>query len=385
MIVRTGSCKLWHPLVAGWIAVVLGCSSSEPPAPAPLSVKAFLGSDDTAGFSQALNPVTFEFPRDHGAHPDFRNEWWYVTGNVEDAAGRRFGFQFTLFRNALSPKPSKHPSRWATNQAWLAHVAVTDVSAEKFYSDERFARGAVGLAGVDHEPFTAWLEDWQMAAAPADGCGACFAVRLTAASDAFSLDLNLQSNRPAVKHGDSGLSPKSATPGNASYYYSFTRMKAEGNLTVNDNNYRVQGASWLDHEWSTSYLQKDRSGWDWFSVQLSDGSELMLFQLRHKLDTGRSYLSGTYIDTSGNPIKLGGSDFALRATGSWSSPETGSVYPAGWDIAVPDQGIQITVTPVIPNQEQNTSFRYWEGAVDVSGIKFGRKITGRGYVELTGY
>jgi predicted secreted hydrolase len=376
---------LWIALVAGWLVAVFGCSSSEPPAPASLSVKVFLGSDDTTGFSQALNPVEFEFPRDHGAHPGFRNEWWYVTGNVEDPAGRRFGFQFTLFRNALSPEPPAHPSRWATNQAWLAHVAVTDAAAGKFYSDERFARGAVGLAGVDREPFTAWLEDWQMAAAPVDGCAPCFAVRLTAASDEFSLDLNLQSTRPAVMHGDSGLSPKSETPGNASYYYSFTRLQAEGSLTINDNNYRVRGDSWFDHEWSTSYLQKDRSGWDWFSVQLSDDSELMLYQLRHEQDSGQNYLSGTYIDTGGNSIILDRSDFTIRTTQTWTSPESGSVYPAAWDIAVPEPGLQITLTPIIPNQEQNASFRYWEGAVDASGVKLGHKITGRGYVELTGY
>jgi predicted secreted hydrolase len=350
-----------------------------------LSVKTFLGSDDAAGFSQALNPVKIEFPRDHSAHPGFRNEWWYVTGNVEDPTGRRFGFQFTLFRNALTPEPPAHPSRWATNQAWLAHAAITDAAAGKFYSDERFARGAVGLAGVDQEPFRAWLEDWQMAASPADGCAACFAVRLTAASDEFSLDLNLRSSRPAVRHGDSGLSPKGETPGNASYYYSFTRMKAKGNLTVDDKSYPVRGESWFDHEWSTSSLRKDQVGWDWFSVQLSDDSELMLYQLRHEQDSGQNYLSGTYIDAGEYPITLGRSDFTIRTTQTWSSPESESTYPAAWELAVPEQGVKITLTPVIPNQEQNASFRYWEGAVDASGVRRGHELTGRGYVELTGY
>jgi len=371
--------------ITAWTTVISGCSSSDPVAPAALSFRDFLRSSQYPGFSRALKPIPFEFPRDHGAHPAFKNEWWYVTGNLEDPDGRRFGFQFTLFRDALSPQQPDHPSRWATNQIYLAHAAVTDVKDNKSHSDERIARGAIGLAGVSSEPFKAWLEDWQLVDRAQSECASCFAVQLTLATGAFSLDLSLDTTRSAVLHGDSGLSQKSDTPGNASYYYSYTRLRTHGKMRIGEVVYKVQGASWLDHEWSTSSLEESQAGWDWFSVQLSDNSELMLFQLRHRQDSARNYLSGTYRDARGNLFKLGPGAFTIESTGKWTSQETGSVYPAGWNITIPGSGIQLEINPVIQNQELNASFRYWEGAVDISGRRRGRELTGRGYVELTGY
>ena len=373
-------------LIVSAIAAIASCSAPDRPTGAePLSVKNFLGSDSSADFARAERAIPFQFPRDHGQHPEFRHEWWYITGNLSDSADRRFGFQFTLFRNAVSAGSPDHPSRWATRQTYLAHIAITDIQNQNFYADERFARGALGLAGVEHEPFKAWLEDWHLIQSAPLNCASCFAIGLSASAGEFGMELDLESTRPVVLHGDSGLSQKGEAAGNASYYYSFTRLKTQGKLRLGDEYHQVHGTSWLDHEWSTSSLQEDQVGWDWFSLQLSDNSDLMLFQLRHRDDPAKNYLYGTYVGAQGALKTLAPRDIAITPTETWISPVSGANYPAGWKIEIFVLGISMLLEPVLENQEMNLSFRYWEGAVQASGTRNGRRLSGHGYVELTGY
>ncbi len=216
-------------------------------------------------------------------HPEFKTEWWYFTGNLRTAEERRFGYQLTLFRVAVTPEPPASESAWATNQTYMAHFAVTDVAADGFYHDERFARGALGLAGVNPRPFRAWLEDWHVTedtGSVARGCEGCLNLRISAGNDDADIALSLTSVKPAARHGDNGLSQKSGTAGNASYYYSLTRLATTGTVRIGRQTHTVTGNSWFDHEWSTSALEDDQAGWDWFSLQLSGQDELMLFKLR---------------------------------------------------------------------------------------------------------
>ena len=340
-----------------------------------------LGSDADAGFEKAIEAREFVFPDDHGPHPDFRNEWWYVTGNLDGDDGRRFGFELTIFRFALTPALPPAESEWRSNQVYIAHFAVTDADRERFFAAERFSRGALGLAGAESSPFRVWIEDWEIAAEQADSPERW---RLRASDPGFSVDLVLSAAKPPVLNGDAGLSQKSAEPGNASYYYSITRWLTDGSLRLGDEIFSVSGLSWLDREWSTSALAADQVGWDWFALQLSDGSDLMFYNLR-KLDGSQDAQSaGTWVDADGSSLHLVRDDVEITVTDTWESPE-GGVYPLGWTLSAPQQGLELRIRPVMADQELFTTVRYWEGAVDVEGERNGSPINGRGYVELTGY
>ena len=340
-----------------------------------------LSGDGDAGFEKALEPREFVFPDDHGPHPGFRNEWWYITGNLDGDGGRRFGFELTIFRFALTPSVPKAQSNWRSNQVYIAHFAVTDADREQFFAAERFSRGALGLAGAQASPFRVWIEDWEIAAEEA---GMPEHWRLRASDPGFSLDLELTAAKSPVLNGDAGLSQKSAEPGNASYYYSMTRWLTDGSLQLGDETFRVSGLSWLDREWSTSALAADQLGWDWFALQLSDGSDLMFYNLR-KLDGSQDEQSaGTWVDADGRSLHLDRDDVEITVTDTWESPQ-GGVYPSGWALRAPGQGLELRITPVMADQELFTTVRYWEGAVDVKGERHGEPIEGRGYVELTGY
>ena len=344
----------------------------------PSRLGSLLGSDADAGFARALTPRDFIFPADHGPHPDFRNEWWYITGNLDDADGRRFGFELTIFRVALTPTVPASPSAWRTNQVYIAHLAVTDVAGERFFVAQRYSRGAVGLAGAVAEPLRVWIDDWEIT----QSAGKAWRLR---ANDAdISIDLELMPMRPPTLNGEAGLSRKSAEPGNASYYYSITRMKTDGRIRIGDQDHRVSGLSWLDREWSTSALGLDQVGWDWFALQLSDGSDLMFYQLRRTDGTQDASSGGTWVSKEGVVSKLSADDVEITVTDTWASPRGGE-YPSRWRLRLPRFGLDITVTPVIANQELLTTVRYWEGAVDISGTRHGEPVSGRGYVELTGY
>lgn len=329
-----------------------------------------------SGFARVTAPRAFQFPRDHGPHPEYKTEWWYYTGNLEAEDGERLGFQLTFFRQGLAPEIPGAPARasdWATRQAYMAHFAMTRASDDRFVSAERFSRGAAGLAGAQADPYRVWLEDWE---AGADGD----AVRLRAANGNNRLDVRLRPVKPVVLQGNQGLSQKSDEPGNASYYYSLTRLEADGTLTLDGQTYRVSGTAWLDREFGTSALGPDTVGWDWFALQLADNREIMFYQLRRTDGATEPQSSGSLVAAAGATIPLSRDDVKIDVLATWTSPRTGAVYPARWRFQIPAQGIDLQVTPLAPDQELDVSYAYWEGAVQVAGM-----AEGYGYVEMTGY
>lgn len=356
------------------------CREPERLPQASLSVAGALRSESNQGYARAIEPREFRFPADHGPHPEFRTEWWYYTGNLSTREGRRFGFQLTFFRSALAPSMPERSSGWATRQAYLAHFTLSDVDGGRFRSFERWSRGALGLAGSRGEPFRVWLEDWS-----AEGDRT---MRLRAAQEGVALDLTLEPGKPPVLQGERGLSRKSAEPrdlGMASYYYSLTRMPASGTVRLGGERFAVAGLAWMDREWSTSSLGQDQVGWDWFALQLDDGRDLMLYQLRRRDGTADLTSSGTLVGPRGQSRHLGLSDFELEVLDHWESPRSGAVYPAGWRLRIPSADLDLKIEPLIADQELEVSFKYWEGAVRVEGSSRGRPVEGRGYVEMTGY
>jgi len=339
-------------------------------------------SGDTSGYPKATQPRELEYPADHGPHPRYKHEWWYLTGQLETDDARRFGFQFTIFREAVAPEPPDSRSRWATSQLYLAHAAVTDVAGERYLSAERYARGALGLAGARAEPLRVWLEDWALSGQA--GENGALRARIVAQSEDFGFELTVRNTGAPVAHGEQGLSRKGAE-GNASYYYSYTRLAARGTVRVGDKRFDTAGSAWLDHEWSSSALQADQSGWDWFSLQLSNGAELMVFRLRHRDDPEQDYYNGTYIAPSGAVTHLDDRQIHLEPLAHWLSERTGARYPVRWQVSIPRLALELTIEPWLEKQEFAHSFRYWEGAVRADGRYRDQPITGNGYLEMTGY
>jgi predicted secreted hydrolase len=374
------------------VLAVVACGDP-PPARATLSVTGILADADTAGFQRADRPRDFVFPRDHGPHPGFRHEWWYFTGNVEDATGRPFGFQFTIFRSALRPDTADLASPWATNQAYMAHFALAEPAAGRFRAFERFDRGALGLAGAATRPFRVHVGDWEVTFEPPDD-GAPPTVaddarpfppfRIRAAADDVAMDLRLEPVKPVVLQGDDGLSLKGPEPGNASYYYSLTRLAARGTVEVDGRPAPVRGWAWLDREWGTSALGPELEGWDWFALQLDDDTELMYYRFRRQDGETDPLSRGSFVHPDGRVTPLRADDVVLEPAGRWRSPRGGD-YPSGWRLRVPALGLELGIDPLLDDQEVDLSFRYWEGAVAVDGNRGGAPVSGRGYVELTGY
>ncbi len=325
------------------------------------------------GFANAETLREFHFPADRGPHLDYQTEWWYYTGNLKGEK-RRFGFQLTIFRRALQPKKQERSSAWGTNEIYFAHFSLSDIQNQVFYHSERFSRKGNGLAGAQSSPFRVWIDDWSIE-------GPENKVTLKAQGENYAIDLQVSPLKPIVFQGNKGLSQKSAEKGNASYYYAQTRLKTTGTVEINSKPIKVEGLSWLDREWSTSALGKKQSGWDWFALQLENGCEIMLYQLRLSGGGIDPYSSGSFINAKGEKKHLKVDDFEISVLDTWTSLETGITYPSGWEIKIREPNIALEVTPLQKKQEWPDTFRYWEGAVKVEG----EKNKGYGYVELTGY
>ena len=348
---------------------------------ATLSLAEALEGGETTGFARAQVPRAFSFPADHGPHPEYRTEWWYYTGNLDTAGGRHFGFQLTFFRRALASRPVARGSEWGATQVYVAHFAVTDVAGGRFYAGDRVSRGAMGLAGAALAPFRVWLEEWS-----AEGRGrAAVPMRLVAVDADVAIDLTLESAKPPVSHGDRGLSQKGAAPGNASYYYSLSRMPTSGTIRIGAETWEVRGLSWMDREWSTSALDRDQVGWDWFALQLSDGREVMVYQLRRRDGSVDPVSRGTLVRADGSTRSLAPEVLQIDVLGHWASPRDGTRYPSRWRFRVPSEQLDLEIAPYLADQELDVAVRYWEGAVRVRGIGSGVAVAGSGYVELTGY
>jgi predicted secreted hydrolase len=335
-------------------------------------------------YRQALPGYTWQFPRDYFNHPEFRTEWWYYTGNLRAQDGRRFGFELTFFRHAVQPHLPPSPNVWDIRDVWMAHLALTDIDGKQFLNTERLNRSGPGLAGVDADRGRIWNGNWSVTwKLPSRE------QHLQAVSERFSLDLSLRSTKPPVLHGQNGLSQKSAGVGRASYYVSLTRLLTSGSITLDGKPYQVEGLAWMDHEFFSHSLESNQSGWDWFSLQFNDGTELMLYRLRRKDGTVEPYSSGTFIDANGRAQFLSLNEFQLQPGKLWSSPETKARYPIEWTIRVPGLSLECTVSTRLPAQEltdkSGASPIYWEGAVEAQGTRGGAPIKGAGYLEMTGY
>ena len=344
----------------------------------------FVTLEDAGEFARVTGPRDMVFPDELQPYPEYRTGWWYYTGNLRTESGRHFGYQLTFFRNSLAPGNIQTDSGWRSNQIYMAHFALTDVANNEFYAFERFSRQAVGLAGGQVEPFRVWLEDWNAGQTGAALSYGIPDVRLSAQSGEVSLELTLSSLKPPVLQGEAGYSQKGPEKGNASYYFSLTRLASEGAVRINGDQYDVTGFSWMDREWSTSALGSEQIGWDWFSIQLSDSTEIMYYQIRSSDGTPSRFSKGSFVRKSGEKMYLSRDDVNLSVTGSWESP-LGGEYPQGWELEIPGEDISLQIEPYIQNQELDVYVRYWEGAVQVTGTRDGQPVSGNGYVELTGY
>lgn len=320
--------------------------------------------NDAAGFAVPQPAPDFRFPDDHGAHPDYRIEWWYLTANMTDAAGTPYGLQWTLFRSALAPDEG---AGWTAPQLWMGHAAVTTPTAH--FVTERIARGGIGQAGVTTEPFAAWIDDWTLSG---DWLGG---MQLTASGPDFAYDIALSNEGPLVFQGEDGYSVKSAE-GQASYYYSAPFLTLTGNLTLPEGVVPVTGQAWIDREWSSQPLSADQSGWDWFSLSFDDGNKMMGFALRQT--GGGVYTSATWITADGQATPF--DDGAFVARPRQETLVAGRKVPTAWQVSLPEKGVDVTVTAINPQAWMSTSVAYWEGPVTVTGSH-----SGQGYLEMTGY
>ncbi|NOR71486.1 MAG: carotenoid 1,2-hydratase [Methylomarinum sp.] len=338
-------------------------------------------STERESFARVLKPRAFIFPQDHGPHPKYLIEWWYFTGNLQTDVGRKFGYELTFFRLALTPERQITASNWRNNQLYIAHFALTDVDNLQFYTDERFSRAGNDLAGAATEKYHVWLYDWKAEAIDETG----LAINLEAKNDDFAIALRLDSKKKIALQGVDGFSRKSPKAGNASYYYSYTRMATTGSIQIKQQQFSVTGISWMDREWSSSSLSAQQTGWDWFALQLSDNSELMFYRFRRKDDSLDTNSSGAFFHADDSKTSLKFSDVAIKVLDYWISPHTNISYPSKWHLSIPRLGLELDISPLINDQELNVAYRYWEGAVSITGKKNDQFISGQGYVELTGY
>jgi predicted secreted hydrolase len=374
-----------HKVLLSSALALLGASAST----APLQVDrlSVLRVADETGFAVANTPRRFEFPQDHGPHPQFRHEWWYFTGQLRSGA-ETFGFELTVFRLALRPpqfatSSTTGASAWRARQVYAAHFAITDVSRRSFFNATRYARDALNLAGAQAPPFAIRVADWSVIEAPG-APSQTLHWQLQAADGDYQLRLDLRGAQPPVLNGEAGLSRKADAPGAASYYYSMPRLQAAGTLSRRGNSLPVSGVVWLDREWGSGSLGADQQGWDWFALDLEDGSTLMFYALRDRDGRRDPHSAGTFVDAAGVVTPLRNDDVQITVQRQWSSPRGGQ-YPAQWALRVRSQDLQLNVTPLLADQELSTQPRYWEGAVQVTGQRRGTPVSAQGYVELVGY
>jgi predicted secreted hydrolase len=351
-------------------------------------------------FERAEGRRTWSFPRDHGQHPRYRLEWWYYTGIVRTGSGRAFGYQATFFRQGVNPAPDRRGSAWRVGSLYLAHLAVSDIERGRFSHAAQTGRDSLGISGAARDRQQVWLNGWRADPLAGNRDG----VRLNAQNEDLGIALELAAERPPVLHGNGGLDRKGVAPGQASWYYSLTRLRTKGTLRVGTESWEVAGTSWMDHEFGTSQLGADEVGWDWFALRLDSGADLMLYRLRTAAGGVSPTSGGTLVEADGRITRLRlaadagrAAEAAQGAEGTasaaprryWTSAATQAKYPLGWTLRVPRLGLELDVEPASEAQElvpgAGLPFGYWEGAVWVRGHQAGRPVRGEGYLELTGY
>lgn len=338
-------------------------------------------TNNTTEFERANALRRFKFPDDHFPHRRFRSEWWYFTGNLTGSNKKDYGFDLTIFRFGLKPTDSPDPSPFKRSQIFLAHFALADVQREQYFSDEKFSREISGVTGVDNNPFSINVENWSITQTDAEK----EYWMLKAHNGEFGMNLALKAIRPIVLQGQQGLSQKSSTPGNASYYYSIPKLTVDGNIVIAGQDISVNGAAWFDREWSTSVLERGQIGWDWFGLHIADDMELMFYQIRQANGTYARESHGVLLlDNGEHQIKLG-SEVKLTPLAYWTSKNTRARYPVKWRLEAPQQSLDIVIAAKFNDQQWDGAFVYWEGSVTTSGTYQGRRINGEGFLEMTGY
>ncbi|HYI09240.1 MAG TPA: lipocalin-like domain-containing protein [Thermoanaerobaculia bacterium] len=331
-------------------------------------------------FRLALPGYEFQFPRDHGSHPSYRTEWWYYTGHLRTASGKRYGFEVTFFRVALAQAAEEpRATAWDLRQVMPAHFAITDLASKEFRYYEKLNRGSAFTADAAEGKLDVFNEGWSVTTKP-DGSW-----HLVAAEGKDAIDLTMRSRKVPAVHGENGVSVKAAGKGYASHYYSMTRLEVTG--TVNGE--RATGQAWMDHEFGSAALRENQQGWDWFSIQLDNDAELMLYIIRRTDGTPDATSSASLIDSDGSVIHIRRDQMRITPLARWKSKKSGATYPMGWRVEVPPFRVNLTLQPLMKEQELmtkgSTQVTYWEGAVDVSGSFSGVAVRGDGYVEMTGY
>ena len=345
-----------------------------------------VSSPPRADFKPASAGYVYEFPRDHGSHDGFRTEWWYYTGHLSAPDGRRFGYQLTFFRRGIQNQHvQSNPSHWAIRHLYLAHAALSDLGEGRFHYAEKVSRAGLGKAGAETGRLRVWIDRWRTEApSAADG-----RQHLAAATDRFSLDLAVTPEKPPVVHGEQGVSRKGTASGQTSHYYSLTRLATSGTVTVAGKRWPVTGTSWMDHEFGSGDLGDGLVGWDWFSIQLDDRTEVMLYHLRQADGHPHPVSSGTLVLPDGQAQHLRLDDFHVDVLDQWTSRTSGARYPSRWRVAIPSRNLTLELTPLLADQElitnRSTQVTYWEGAVRATGTVRDAPVSGHGYVELTGY
>jgi len=345
-----------------------------------------------ANFAKAIYSYDFQFPLDHASHEDFKTEWWYFTGNLEDEKGHSFGYQLTFFRNGLEPvlegaeEAKNLINNWQTKQIYMAHFAVTDITNKKFYSFEKFARKSLNQAGARLNPYKIWVKDWSAQVSSKAKPNEVFPLVLRANDKNISLKLKLIPVKPVTLQGLEGLSQKSSGAGNASYYYSISKLLTKGKIQLGGDIYKVKGYSWFDREFSTSSLGDTLIGWDWFALQLSNNVEIMYYRLRDQSNkTDMVHSSGVIIDAEGEKHQFTAQDIIMENTEKYKSSFTNAEYPVSWDMEIPKINLKVKLKPALKEQEHQLSYPYYEGAVQLAGHFADAEVTGKGYMELVGY
>ncbi|MEZ9482076.1 lipocalin-like domain-containing protein [Vibrio splendidus] len=364
------------------VLFLLGCEESTQPS--AQNMGSILGTEtqtenetaiDQAQFSPVVKGIDITFPADHQAHPDFRHEWWYLTANLIDEEGNALGVQWTQFRFASAPQDSGNGNKktaWQSQQIYMAHSAVT--TGDKHYADEKWSRNRAELAGVSASPFRVYLDDWQWTSTTDD----LFPATLVANSDQFGYSLKLTNNAPYQKQGEQGYSTKSSDGKVASYYYSQPFIDVSGEVTIDGITHQVSGKGWIDREWSSQFLLDSQQGWDWFALRLSDETSLVVFQLRNSTTGKASYSHAKLMNQDGSGITIKQQDISLTAIKQTKIDV--SDYPTKWQVSIPTQQIELTVSALNPNAKMPLSVPYWEGPIMIKGSH-----SGAGYMELTGY
>lgn len=361
-----------------------------------VTVSTSFAADQTVNHFKSASPgYVYSFPKDHGAHEDYRTEWWYYTGHLQSEDGHTYGYQLTFFRSGMDhPSLARNPSRWSIHHLYLAHFAITDEHNKRFFFTERVNRAGIGNAGAEKGVYHIWNGDWiAKAVPPSPDRSDQIMYQLVASEEgpasSFAVNLLLKPTKPPVIHGQRGISKKGAGETQASHYYSFTRMETRGTLRINGEILEVTGTSWMDHEFGSNQLSEEQVGWDWFGLQLDNGIELMLYQIRRTDGSMDPFSSGTMVFQDDRSQHLTLDDFRIQSGGRWHSPKSGGVYPSGWKIFIPREDITLTLQPTVLDQElitpRSTGVTYWEGSVKIQGMQKGEPLAGKGYVELTGY